>query len=127
MPKMFRATLLALTLLLGVTVHSKSVEAADVRMFVRHEVADYAKWLKAYNAFAKERSKMGVRWAAVYRSIDNPNDVTVTHDFKSVEKAKAFAASPRLKQAMSDAGVKGEPQIWLTNNPVGRTLFMPPM
>jgi len=45
----------------------------------------------------------------VYRSADNTNDVTVTHDFHSVEKAQAFAASPELKAAMEKAGVKGAP------------------
>jgi hypothetical protein len=51
---------------------------------------------------------------AVYRSIDDGNDVTVTHDFTNAEKAKAFASSPDLKAAMENAGVKGTPQIWLT-------------
>ena len=122
-----RSLLLALLLFIGVTVHAQSVEAAEARMFVRHEVSDYAAWLKAYNAFAKERRKMGVRAAVVYRSIDNPNEITVTHDFKSVEKAKAFATSARLKEVMENAGVKGTPQIWFTNNPDPRNFFIPLM
>jgi hypothetical protein len=55
---------------------------------------------------------MGVTGQAVYRSIDDANDVTVTHDFTNA--AKAFASSPDLKAAMENAGVKGTPQIWLT-------------
>jgi hypothetical protein len=51
---------------------------------------------------------------SVYRSADNVSDVTVIHDFKSVEKAKAFATSPELKAAMDKAGVKGAPQVWIT-------------
>ena len=54
------------------------------------------------------------RGQAVYTSIDNPNDVTVTHDFSSADKARAFASSPDLKTAMERAGVKGAPQIWFT-------------
>jgi hypothetical protein len=57
---------------------------------------------------------MGVISDAVYQSTDNANDVTVTHDFHSLEKAKAFAASPELKATMEKAGVKGAPQIWYT-------------
>ena len=83
-------------------------------MYVHHEVNDYAAWRKAYNDFDPTRRKLGVTAQAVYRSIDNPNDVTVTHDFRSAEKAKAFAASTELKTAMEKAGVKGTPQIWLT-------------
>ena len=89
--------------LLGLAASAQPVAAADVRMYVKHEFADYAAW-----------RKLGVTAQAVYQSVDNPNDVTVTHDFKSAEKAKAFVASPDLKTAMEKAGVKGAPQIWIT-------------
>jgi quinol monooxygenase YgiN len=88
--------------------------AGDVRMFVRHEVADYGAWRKAFDAFAPTQKKAGVIYKAVYQSIDDPNDVTVIHEFRSLEKAKAFAALPELKAAMENGGVKGAPQIWYT-------------
>ena len=91
-----------------------SAYAGDVRMFVRHQVADYAAWRKAYDGFAATQKKGGVIYKAVYQSADDPNDVTVIHDFHSLEKAKAFAASPELKAAMEKSGVKGAPQIWYT-------------
>ena len=109
-----KSLLFAGLLLLGFTMTVQSVQAADVRMYVRHEVNDYPTWRKGYDAFNAERKKMGVTGAAVYRSIDNPNDVTVTHDFKSADKAKEFASSTRLKEVMEKAGVKGAPQIWFT-------------
>lgn len=96
-----------------VTPHA-SGKPGPVRMFVRHEVADYAAWRKSYDAFGATQKRLGVTAQAVYQSTDNPNDVTATHDFASVEKAKAFAASPELKSAMQGAGVKGAPQIWFT-------------
>ena len=61
-------------------------------MYVRHEISDYATWRKSYDAFNAERTKMSVTGAAVYRAVDNPNDVTVTHDFKSADNAKEFAS-----------------------------------
>ncbi len=85
-----------------------------VRMYVRHHVTDSAAWRKAYDAFDAKRREMGVTGQAVYRCIDDANDVTVTHDFPNAEKAKAFASSPDLKAAMDSAGVKGTPQIWIT-------------
>jgi hypothetical protein len=105
-------------LLLGLTMTIQSVQAADVRMYIRHEVNDYTTWRKSYDAFSAERKKMGVTGAAVYRSVDNANDVTVTHDFKSADKAKEFASSERLKAVMEKAGVKGVPQIWFTTSAV---------
>jgi len=91
-----------------------AVQAEDARLFVRHEVADYGVWRKAFDAFAPTAKKSGAINGAVYRSADNANDVTVIHDFHSVQKAKAFTASPELKAAMEKAGVKGAPQIWIT-------------
>lgn len=91
-----------------------AAQAADARLFVRHEVTDYAVWRKAFDAFAPTQKKLGVIYSAVYRAADNPNDVTVIHDFHSVDKAKGFAASPELKAAMEKAGVKSAPQIWIT-------------
>jgi hypothetical protein len=86
---------LGLLTMLVVTL-SGLAQAEDVRMFVRHDVADYGVWKKGYE------------------SVDNPNDVTVIHDFHSLEKAKAFADSADLKASMSRLGVKGVPQIWYT-------------
>jgi hypothetical protein len=109
-----RSFFLIVIVLLGLGAVVQPAEAAGVRMFVRHEVTDYAAWRKGYDAFDTARRKLGVTGQAVYQSVDNPNDVTVTHDFKTADKAKAFASSAELKAAMEKAGVKGTPQIWIT-------------
>lgn len=84
-------------------------------LFVRHTVADYATWRKAYDGFAPVQKARGVTAQAVYQSVENPNDVTVFHDFASLEAARAFVASDDLKQAMQGAGVIGAPTIWFTS------------
>ncbi len=109
-----RSFLLISALSLGLLSIATPVEAAGVRMFVRHEVTDYAKWRKEYDGFRATQRQMGVTAQALYQSTDDPNDVTVVHDFKSEQKAKAFAASDKLKAAMEGAGVKGAPTIWYT-------------
>ena len=86
-----------------------------LRMFVRHDVADYDAWKKGYDDFDETRRGMGVTGDAVYQAADNPTDVTVTHDFESEDAARAFVSSPELKGAMENAGVVGEPQVWLTS------------
>jgi ABC-type sugar transport system substrate-binding protein len=111
-----RSLFLVSILLLGFAATVPQADAADVRMFIRHEVTDYATWRKAYDAFDATRKKLGVTGQAVYQSLDNANDVTVTHDFKTADKAKAFASSPDLKTTMEKAGVKGAPQIWFTTS-----------
>ena len=83
-----------------------------VRMFIRHTVRDYRKWRKVYDAFDKERATMGVSGHAVYRSLAKPNEITVSHDFSNISKAKAFASSPRLKEVMKSGGIASVPTIW---------------
>lgn len=84
-------------------------------MFARHEVKDFAVWKSAYDAFDSERKSMGVTGHGIYQSDGNPNDVTVYHRFDTMDAAREFAGSERLKEIMSDAGVVGTPDVWLTN------------
>ena len=84
-----------------------------VRWFVRHRVRDYVAWREVYDSFADVQREGGVRAEAVYQSVDDPNDLTVTHDFDDVETARAFFASPELRDAMMRAGVEGEPTLFL--------------
>jgi hypothetical protein len=83
-----------------------------VRMMIRHVVRDYRVWRRAYNGFNKERRGMGVTGHAVYRNATRPKEITITHDFANMAKARAFAASRRLRQVMKGAGVRGVPTIW---------------
>jgi quinol monooxygenase YgiN len=84
-------------------------------MFVRHTVSNYKTWRKIYDDFAPVQKAKGVTAQAVYQATDNPNDITVTHDFATVEAAQAFVKSEELKKAMQNAGVVGTPTIWFTN------------
>ncbi len=84
-------------------------------MFVRHQVADFAKWKQVYDDFRPTQQRLGVTGDAVYRASDNPNDVTVTHEFAALEAAQQFAASDDLHSAMSRAGIIGEPTIWFAS------------
>lgn len=83
-------------------------------LFVRHTVADYAVWRRIFDDFAPTQTALGVTSKAVYQAADDANDITVTHDFASLDAAKAFADSPELKAAMHDAGVTSAPSIWFT-------------
>jgi hypothetical protein len=117
-----KALMFAGAMVLGMLGGHSQAFAADVRMFIRHDVADYSVWRKGYDAYAPTQKKMGVIFEAVYQAVENPNDVTVIHDFHSLEKAKAFAASSDLKETMGKLGVKGPPQIWYTSKGVKKAV-----
>ena len=86
-----------------------------VRLFVRHSVADYDAWRRAYDGAAEMQEAGGVRGKAAYQSVDDPADVTVWHDFDDLASARAFAESGELRAAMVEAGVQGQPEVWFTN------------
>jgi hypothetical protein len=85
-----------------------------VRLFVRVNVADYEPFRKVYDEFYGERVALGVMGDAAFQLVDDPNDVTVWHDFQTAEVARAFASSEALRDVMQRAGVEGEPEFWLT-------------
>ena len=62
-----------------------------VRLFARLNVADYETWRKVYDQFYGQRGAMGVMGAAAFQLVDDPNDVTVWHDFETAEVARALA------------------------------------
>jgi hypothetical protein len=83
-------------------------------MFIRHQVADYAAWRRVYDGLEPVQKAGGVTAEDVYQAVGDPNDVTVTHDFATIEAAQAFAGSAELRAAMHDAGVVGAPTVWFT-------------
>ncbi len=84
-------------------------------LFARHSVSNYDEWRKVYDGFAPVLKMWGVSAEAVYRGTDNPNDITVMHEFPTMDAAVAFAYSEDLKKAMQSAGVVGEPTIWFAD------------
>jgi len=81
-------------------------------MLIRSKVADFAKWKPVYDAHAPARQNAGLKEEHLLRSIDNPNEVIVLFSAEDLDKAKAFAASDDLRQAMQRAGVSDKPDVY---------------
>jgi len=83
-------------------------------MVVRHRVADFNKWKTSYDAHDSMRLANGVHSYVIGRSVKDSNMVMVAVKVDDINKAKAFAKDPSLKQAMHKGGVVGAPQISFT-------------
>ncbi|MCZ3388609.1 MAG: cyclase [Actinomycetia bacterium] len=83
-----------------------------VTLFIRHDVEDYSKWRQGYDENVSVRTAGAVQADTIYRSVENGNNLTVSHDFDSIDAARAFAGSGELKAAMAALGVVGHPDIW---------------
>ena len=85
-----------------------------VRLFVKHRVADYNAWRQVYDAFGPVQRELGVTAHGVCQDVADDAVVTITHDFASLDAAKALMADVRLREAMAKAGVVGAPDVWFT-------------
>ena len=80
-------------------------------MIIRHRVANFDKWLEAFEAHMGKRKEMGSTKSVVWQDVADENSVFVLIKVDDRKRARDFAASEDLKQAMQDAGVLEEPTI----------------
>ncbi|HEY5408032.1 MAG TPA: hypothetical protein VIJ92_13140 [Ginsengibacter sp.] len=76
---------------------------------ITHTVKDYAKWRPAFNADSVNRKANGLEDIVVGRNMDDPNKILIALKVSDTAKAMAFAADPKLKEAMDKAGVISKP------------------
>lgn len=84
-------------------------------MIISHRVEDWDRWKEAFDRHEDARVAAGALGHHLNRSQEDPDHLTVYFAIADVERAKAFAASEELQEAMKDAGVLGEPEVtWMT-------------
>ena len=83
-----------------------------IHMLVRHKVADFAKWKPVYDAHASARQAAGLKEEHLLRNAEDPNEVVLLFSAEDLDKAKAFATSDDLRQAMQKAGVTDKPDVY---------------
>ncbi len=78
---------------------------------VTHKVKDYAAWRPVFDADSAHRIEDGMETIVVARGTDNPNNIMMAFKVADIQKAKDFAANPKLKEAMDKAGVMSKPNF----------------
>ncbi len=86
-----------------------------VSMFIRHRVADYAKWKPIFDEHETVRRAAGFTAHSVHREPGDPNVIIIALRTTDVSRAKDFAASDDLRSTMERAGVQGSPEIWIAD------------
>jgi len=80
-------------------------------MMVTHKVEDFSKWKAVFDEVKPMRDEAGEKSATIYRDASDPDTVTGVFEWDSLDNARAYAESARLKTAMQEAGVSSPPQI----------------
>lgn len=80
-------------------------------IFIRHKVADYAKWKEGYDNAEHLRKSDGILFASVHRDPEDPNTIMAVHRFPTLGEAQKFLKA--VPPIMAAAGVLGKPEIWI--------------
>ena len=84
-------------------------------IFVRHTVADYDVWKPGFDEHGATRRSYGLTDAGLYRSDEDPNDVTILLSTDDVARAQEFLGSDDLRETMGRLGVVSAPEVWITS------------
>ena len=85
-------------------------------MLIRHKVRDFNTWKTGYDAHQPKRKEAGLTEKYLLRGADDPNEVVMLFEAVDLDRAKAFGASPELRDKMREVGVIDKPDIYFLNS-----------
>ncbi len=80
-------------------------------VYIKHGVTDVARWRQAFDEHDEDRRRYGLTVRSVEQSPDD-SEIIIVLDATDLERAKEFAASANLREAMLGAGALGPLEIW---------------
>ena len=81
-------------------------------LMMRHKVVDYATWKPSFDEHGTTRRANGARGDRLFRNAADPNEVLVLVEWDDLDRARLFAESDDLQEAMARAGVTDRPDLW---------------
>ena len=87
-------------------------------LLIRHTVQDYSTWKAVFDEQADVRRANGSQGGWLFRSTES-GEVLELLEWDDLERARLFADSDDLREAMTRAGVTDRPDIWFLED-VGR-------
>ena len=81
-------------------------------VLIRHRVADYNAWRPVFDEDEPVRRANGSWQGRIFRSADDGNEVVVLLEWDDLDRARLFADSDDLREAMDRAGVTDRAEIW---------------
>ncbi len=72
-------------------------------VLIRHKVKDYASWKPVFDEHGSARQAAGSKGGHLFRSADDPNEVTAILEWDDIQKARDFIGSPDLLHRLAGA------------------------
>ena len=80
-------------------------------LLAKATVEDFEAWKSSFDSNDPFRTEHGQQGYQTFQSVDDPNEVVVLFDWIDGEDPRAFFGSEEMRERMTDAGVKGMPEM----------------
>lgn len=90
-------------------VSNSGIPKGEAFLLVRHSVADYDVWKKAFDQHQITRSTYKISLTALGTGLENETNVVAIFNSNTTNDIISFLEKSDLKEAMKDAGVTSEP------------------
>ena len=81
-------------------------------VLIRHHVTNFDAWKAVFDEDEVARRANGSRGGRLFLSSSDPNEVLILLEWDDLDRARLFADSDDLREAMDRAGVTDRPEIW---------------
>lgn len=82
-------------------------------LVIRHKVADFATWKPLFDELDATCRAHGCQGRRLFRNADDPNETLILLAWDDLERARLFAQSDDLREALKQAVVADEPVLWI--------------
>jgi heme-degrading monooxygenase HmoA len=82
-------------------------------LLVRHKVADYATWKPVFDEDAGARRAHGSQGGRLFRNAADPHEVLILLAWDDLDRARLFAQSDDLREALARGGATDRPDVWI--------------
>lgn len=96
-------------------------------IFIKHTVEDYDSWKPVFDAHANTREEYGSHEDyRLFHEAGTPNEVVMIGEWESVETFQRYMEESDLEEKMGEAGVVGEPEVYVLEETEAKTAEQPP-
>lgn len=82
-------------------------------LIIKHQVENFEKWKGFFDTSDSIRRMYGEKDYKIFRNTEDVNEVVILFEWEDPHKAIEYSRTNTLKMAMKQAGVIGEPILYL--------------
>jgi quinol monooxygenase YgiN len=85
-------------------------------LLIRHKVTDIARWRPVFDGLEGTLHAHGCLGSQLFLNADNPKETLILLTWDDLERARLYAQSDDLREAMRQSGVADEPDLWFLDD-----------